>query len=284
MNSIAGYKLLDWLRAWSVPSPNWSSSDYWNEANEDTGKINLHHDASGHDFYVTRGFKANDDELIYVQPLSTVYSNYGTVGVTPAAQIAGEPFACSFVSRPWLEHGVVQGRGDSVIYAAVGLSSVSWCAQVGVSNLGGVGFSSVMSLGLIGDYRYAGGLPYDSVEERPFRLKDHFFTADGSLATMTGISAANAGTFVALSFDAMLLSNPYVDDLDFTFQVFQIPCFDSNNFAGSIPDLYWTASHKITLEAADGLTVYIPSETFARVFQDGSRGDRYVVMTNVVQL
>jgi hypothetical protein len=284
MNSFAGHKLLDWLNTEAGSSPHWSVSDYWNETNEDTGKINLHHIVDNWDFYVMREFKANDDEVLYVQPLSTVYSNYGIVGVTPAARIAGEPIACSFASRPWLEHGVVQGRGDAIINAVIGENAISWVAQVGISNLGGVGYSAAMSMGLIGDYRYAGGLPYDVANERPFRLKDHFFTGDGSIVTMTGISAANLGTFVALSFDDMLLANPFIDGSDFTFQVFRISCVGSHTWAGSIPDLYAMASHRITLEATDGLTLYLPEEVGSKVFQDGSRGDRYVAMLNVVEI
>lgn len=283
MSSYAGFKFIEWLNTMAGSSADWSATDYWNEVAQDTGKINLHHDATGWDFYVMRAFASDDDELVYAQPLSTIYSSYAISGVTPAALISGEEVACSFISRPWLEHGIVQGRGDAAIYAIEGASSISWCAQVGVSNVKGFGVSAWGSLGLVGAYRYAGGLPYNATDERPYRIYDHFFTPEGSIVATTGIAGVTSA-FTAITLEDMLLANPFIEDSDLTFQAYQIFIKDASTWPGFILDLYWIASHRVTLEATDGLTLYIPNETASKVFQDGSREDRYVAMVSPVQI
>jgi len=281
MSSIAGHKFLAELKDFADSDPNWEGEDYWNEADQDRGKINMHH-LSGWDFYVSRNFDTTSDEMVYVQPLLADYSTYGLEGTSYTTLIDGQPVACSFLSRPELEAGEVMAIGDAVIYMVEGASSISWCAQVGVSNALGFGISSLGSFGFIDDYRFAGGLPYDLTNERPLRLKDHFFTEDGSIQAWG--ADGNTYVFTAHSFADMLEANPYVEDSILTFRLFRIYIRDLEDIVGFLPDLFWLSSYQVTLEPSDGITLYIPEEASGRVFQDGNRVDRWVALQSPVQI
>jgi hypothetical protein len=280
MSSTAGYKFLSELKDFADSSPAWEAQDYWNLSSWNAGKINLHHE-SGWDFFLTRAFASDHDEFLYMQPLSTVYSNYGIFGTTQTALLADEEIACTFVSRPVLEHGVFQEIGDSEIYYVAGNTTVTWCSQVDVDNSRGFGVSALGSFGFIGEYRYVGGLPYSASNLRPSLLEDHFFTSDGSIRAINSEGATFV--FKAKSLDEIINANPLIDS-QVTFQLFQIPIFDSEIYAGFLPDLLSLSAYRITLEATDGLTLYLPSETSGKAFQDGNRVDRWVVLQNPVRI
>ena len=281
--SLAGYKLINWLNTMASGSPVWTAEDFWNLSSEDRGKINLHHDTFNWDFYVTRSFTSNDDEVIYVQPLSTIYSNYGLTGTTDTSLQSGEITACTFISRPWLEDNVVQGRGDASIYAVAGRTSITWCAQVGTSNEGGFGISALGSFGFVNDYRFAGGLPYDATNQRPQYLKDHFFTSGGSVQAILSYPGVTS-IFTAQSYEDMIDANPFVEDSTITFRLMQIYLKDADTFTGPLPDLFWLSGYRVTLEPSDGLTVYGSVEDQGIAFQDGYAAERWVVMHKAVEI
>lgn len=278
--SLAGHKLLVGLSVMAGGSDHWTAQDYWNKTSEDEGKIVLHQVDHDWDFYITRTFDTNDDEMIYVQPLSTVYSSYNNPGTT---LLTGEIFSCSLISRPWLEDNVVQGRGDASIYIVEGNTSVTWCAQVGVSNEGYKGISALGSFGMIGDYRYVGGLPYDETLDRPQYLRNHFFTEDGTVNAITSYPGVTH-VFTAQSYNDMLGANPFVEDDNITFRLFNIYLKDGTIIPGYLPDLYCLSSYRVTLEPSDVLTIYTPAEHEGTVAQDGYRVDRWAVLQNTVEL
>lgn len=279
--SSAGYALLNRLNSFASTSAYWTSEDYWNLATEDRGKINLHH-SSGWDFYVTRNFDSDNDEMIYVQPLVTLYSTYGISGTTTNL-ISGQQIACSYVSRPWIENGEVIARGVSDIFIEEDDDSIIWCAQVGVSNVFGFGISAWGGLGFVGDYRFAGGLPYNTSDARPSKLKDHFWTEEGIIQGLD--SAGTTYVFTAHSFVDMMDSNPFVENSDITFRLFKIYIKDATHLAGYLPTIYWLCNDRVTIEATDGLTLYIGSnEHSGKVFRDGNNLGKWAVLQSPVQI
>lgn len=281
--SLAGYKFIDRLNTMAVGSCTWTSYDLWNETTEDTGKIVLHHDTYNLDFFVTRGFDDNDDEMIYVQPLSTIYSTYSFYNMPAATLITGEILSCSFASHPWLEDNVVQGRGNSDFYIVESADSVTWSAQVGVSNVKGVGTASLGSFGFIGDYRFAGGLPYDTEGQRPSALKNHFFTQDGTVQAIIGL-AGTTHVFTAQSYDDLIKASPFVENNDIEARLFEIYLKDETTWAGALPDLYWLSSYRVTWENTDGITMFLPAETKGTMFRDGNRMDRWIVLSEPTEI
>ena len=278
--SSAGYALLARLNSFASTSAYWTAEAYWNLATEDLGKINLHH-SSGWDFYITRKFDSEDDEMIYVQPLSTIYSSYGIVG-NSTILIDGQQIACSYISRPWIEDGEVIARGVSDIYIQEDDNSIIWCSQVGVSNVFGFGTSAWGGFGFIGDYRFAGGLPYDTSEEKPLTLKDHFWTEEG---TIQGINSDGTCVFVAHSLIDMKDSNPFVEDSDITFRLFNIYVKEATHLAGYLPTMYWLCNDKVTIEPTDGVTLYIGNDEYSgKVFQDGNNLGKWAALQSPVQI
>ena len=60
--SDAGFRLLKYLKDFADSSAFWEATAYYNHPTNDEGKINLHHH-SGWDFYITRRFDSDYDDL-----------------------------------------------------------------------------------------------------------------------------------------------------------------------------------------------------------------------------
>ena len=279
--SDAGFRLLKYLKDFADSSAFWEATAYYNHPTNDEGKINLHHH-SGWDFYITRRFDSDYDEMIYMQPLSTVYSSYAIPGES-VILIENELIACTYISRPWIENGEIISKGISDIYIRGGENQISWCAQVGISNVLGFGISSWGSLGFIGDYRFVGGLPYDSESRKPFAFKNHFWTADGNVFAID--SDGTTYCFIPHSLEDLANSNPFVNDDEILFRLFQIYLTDSERIAGSLPDIYWLSNDRVLIEPSDGITIYIGgNEIQGRVFRDGNNFGKWAALLSPVKI
>jgi len=147
--------------------------------------------------------------------------------------------------------------------------------MVGASTYLGFGLASMAGFGYIEDYRFSGGLPYDSDTEKPSVFKNHFFTPDGTIQVQ---SASGSTTCYVHSYEDLSDADPYLPLASTQLRSMNLLVKSQDALIGYLPKLSWIGSSRIAFQNEDLIN------TVDRIFLDGERENYLVLLHQAVSI